>query len=58
MVLVFTLLACSFPSKAMLQPGSMESGLYGSPRSDGFADVYYLCHMVNKEYMGGIRLHP
>jgi hypothetical protein len=36
----------------------MESGLHGSPRSDGFADVYYLCHKVNKEYKGGIRLHP
>jgi len=57
MVLV-CLLACSFPSKAMLQPGSMESGLYGSPRSGGFADLYYLCHKVNKGNMGGIRLHP
>ena len=42
----------------MIIYGSMESGFYESPRSDGFADVYYLCHKVNKEYMGGIRLHP
>ena len=42
----------------MIIYGSMKSGLYESPRSDGFADVYYLCHKVNKEYKGGIRLHP
>jgi len=57
MVLV-CLLACSFPSKAMLQPGSMESGLYGSPRSGGFADVYTYALKVQKGYMGGIKLHP
>jgi len=33
---------------------SLDSGLYESPRLDRFADVYYLCHKVNKGYKGGI----